>query len=570
MPRIADLCRLKNRLSVARPMHVPFLCNRYLQLFFTGLITVGLGLPAKAQISPPVEVQRVPWVGNLQFITDLADCGDGRLFAVSQGGSIWVITDSMTVLPQPFLNIWWLIYFSGEQGLLGLAFDPDYASNGHFYVNYTQPYEAGHNTIISRFTVSTGDPNVADPNSEVVLMTIPQGGDIHKGGDLEFGTDGYLYLTIGDGGPQGDPTNNAQNLNTRLGKVLRIDVHADGTWSAPPDNPFATAVDTLPEIYAYGVRNPFRLGLDRLTGDLWFGDVGQSSYEEVNFMEAGTSGMNFGWRCYEGNMPYLPDDCPDGTALRYPVVAHANIMNGGSFCALIGGKVYRGSQYPRLYGRYFYTDYCNGSIRTIRPAEGGGWLDEQVLAPGMAGNTCIAEDSAGELYLANQLTQTVYKLVDRCPMAAPTLTDADTALHCSDAVGYAWYRNGELLPGETGQALAYPADGIYWAVADMGNGCLFTTDSLQVLHTGIPSAPSIALKTFPNPAQDRLTVQLPFATNTPWQVELVDLLGRPLHRWPGAGNQSLDLSIAEVPQGRYLLWARTAEGAYCVALCVVR
>ncbi|MBP8822197.1 MAG: PQQ-dependent sugar dehydrogenase [Flavobacteriales bacterium] len=552
------------------PINFPFRTSGLLHLSLT-LLGSCLLLPAQAQVSPPVQVQLVPWANNIQYITDMASCGDGRLFVVSQGGSIWVVTDSMTVLPDPFLNIYWLINFSGEQGLIGLAFDPDYANNGHFYVNYTQPYEAGHNTIISRFTVTATDPNVADPNSEVVLMSIPQPGDIHKGGDLEFDAQGNLYLSIGDGGPQGDPPNNAQNLNSRLGKILRIQVHTDGTWTPPVDNPFANALsDTLPEIFAHGVRNPFRLGLDRLTGDLWFGDVGQSSFEEVNFMSGDTSGVNFGWRCYEGNMPYLPGDCADSTLLQFPVAAHANIMNGGNFCALIGGKVYRGPRFPRLYGRYLYTDYCSGVIRSILPADGGDWTDEQVLAPGLAGNTCIAEDSAGELYLANQITQRVYKLVDRCPMPPPMLMDVDTALQCSDATGYAWYRNGELLPAETGQALHFPADGSYWVVADMGNGCLFTTDTVQVVHTGLPaSVPPDGLKVFPNPAMDHLRISLPQQAATSWAITLLDLSGRPVRNWTSMGDHPRTIAVNGLVAGRYLLRVTTGSGTYCAPVGIV-
>ncbi len=542
-------------------LFIPASCSSGLRMI---ICMLGLLLlqASRAQTAPPVEVQLVPWANNIQYITDIADPGDGRLFVASQGGSIWVVTDSMTVLPDPFLNIYWLVMSSGEQGLIGLTFDPDYADNGYFYVNYTQPYEAGHNTIISRFSVSGDDPNVADPNSEVVLMSIAQPGDIHKGGDLEFGPDGYLYLSIGDGGPQGDPANSGQSLNTRLAKILRIDVHADGTWSAPAENPFAGAAgDTLPEIYAYGVRNPFRLALDRLTGDLWFGDVGQSSYEEVNFMHGDTSGVNFGWRCYEGEMPYSPGLCTDSTALAFPVATHANIMNGGNFCALIGGKVYRGAQFPRLYGRYLYTDYCNGSIRSIRPDGNGGWLNEQLLAPGMAGNTCLAENHQGELFLANQITQRVYKLVDRCPMPPPTLTDLDTALQCSDATGYSWYRNGELLGGANGAVLPYPSDGSYWVVADMGNGCLFTTDTVQVLHTGLPAAQSFALAISPDPARDYIHVKLPEAPPAAWSVELFDLVGKPVRSWRVAGGHNTSLFIGDLPPGRYLLVATGDRGS---------
>ena len=527
-------------------------------------------VPAQAQVAPPVQVDLVPWATGIPYITEMASCGDSRLFAATQGGSIFIVTDSMTVLPTPFLNIYWLVYFSGEQGLIGLTFDPDYATNGYFYVNYTQPFAAGHNTIVSRFTVSSEDPNVADPTSEVVLMSIPQPGIIHKAGDLEFGPDGYLYLSIGDGGPQGDPANSAQNLNSRLGKILRIDVHADGTWGIPPSNPFATAVsDTLPEIYAYGVRNPFRIDVDPVTSDLWFGDVGQSSFEEVNRMPSDTSGVNFGWRCYEGNMPNITGGCPADSLLAFPVVTHANILNGGDFCAVIGGKVYRGGKYPRLYGRYIYTDYCSGAIRSITPTDSGTWNDESLRPGGLAGNTCISLDNTGELFLSNQITQTIYKITDHCPMQAPVLTDLGSMLVCSDAQSYTWFLDGDTLTHVTGPELDVEASGHYWVVADMGGGCLFTTDTVQVITTGVPSERSIALAIYPNPASDLITVVLPSGTSSACTLELLDLLGRPVRKWPTSCTGPVELSMADIPAGRYVVRLSTSTGVYCAGVGVV-
>ena len=549
------------------PIHVPM--TRFLRTFLIGLGCFLLS-PARAQVAPPVTVDLVPWADSIQYITKLAHGGDGRLFAASQGGSIYIITDSMTVLPTPFLNIYWLVYFSGEQGLIGLTFDPDFAQNGHFYVNYTQPYTAGHNTIISRFTVSAEDPNVADPASEVVLMTIPQLGIEHKGGGLDFGPDGYLYISLGDGGPQNDPDNRAQELDTPLGKLLRIDVHADGTWSAPPDNPFVDAGgDTLPEIYAYGLRNPFGMSVDQQTGDVWMCDVGFWHYDEVDLVPADTSGLNFGWRCYEAFEPFNTDSCPDTSLMAPPLATHANYLIGGNTCALICGRVYRGTRYPRLYGRYFYTDHCSGQIWTIHPDGNGGWVQESVKPSGTYGNATIAQDSAGELFLANQTTKRVYRIVDHCPMPAPVLTGDASALYCTPADSIAWFRDGELLTGVTGPELTNPEDGNYWVVADMGGGCIFTTDTLQVIHTGTQAPHKPGLMVYPNPARDRVTVDLNGRSAGPCSLELLDLLGRSVRQWPCGQGRNRELDVKGIQPGRYVLRLRYDEGSVAAPLNLV-
>ncbi|HEY0979149.1 MAG TPA: PQQ-dependent sugar dehydrogenase [Flavobacteriales bacterium] len=536
------------------------------------LITLALALSgsAHAQTAPPVTLDLVPWATGIPYITDIADCGDGRLFVVQQGGAIRIVSDSMTVLPTPFLNIFSQVHFSGEQGLLGLVFDPDYATNGHFYVNYTTPPAAGHNTIIARFTVSDSNPNVADPTSQVVLLTIPQPGVIHKAGDLEFGPDGMLYLSIGDGGPQGDPANSGQRMDTQLGKLLRIEVQEDGTWTVPPDNPFVGAVsDTLPEIWAFGARNPFRFGIDPLNGDLWFGDVGHQGFEEVNRLPGDTSGVNFGWRCYEGFQAYALEGCPADSLLEFPMITHANILNGGTFCAVIGGKVYRGSRFPRLYGRYLYTDYCSGEFRSFLPDGQGGWLNEQLRAAGQFGFSCLVTDGAGELFTGNRGQQMVYKVVDRCPMDAPVLSDLGGALFVDAGVGFTWLHDGDTLHDVTGPELVGPVSGSYQVVVDMGNGCLFTTDTVEVVSTGVPTWRAPVVQVRPDPASDR--VMLTWPKNLPaLRIELLDLFGRVVRRWPGGADGSAELFVGDLPSGRYVVRLNTAAGWSSAALGVVR
>ena len=232
----------------------------------------------------------------------ISNAGDSRLFTVDQHGLIMIVDSAGNVNPIPFLDIKSHVTYSGERGLLGLAFHPRYKTNGYFYVNYVG---VGDSTHISRFSVSTSDPGKADPSTEYKLLTLYQPYTNHKGGDLCFGSDGYLYIGLGDGGGGGDPGNRAQNLSEYLGKILRIDVNSGSPYSIPQTNPFYNNPTARKEIWAYGLRNPWRFSFDRLTGDVWIADVGQDAYEEINFQPAaGTGGQNYGWRCYEGNNAY--------------------------------------------------------------------------------------------------------------------------------------------------------------------------------------------------------------------------------------------------------------------------
>jgi len=255
-----------------------------------------------------------PQIGLEEFASgftrpvDIAHADDSRLFVVEQAGYIYVVDELGTVSPAPFLDINTLVRSSGnEQGLLGLVFHPNYATNGFFYVNYTRN---DGDTRISRFNVSRTDPNNAVPTSEMVLLTISQLFGNHNGGDLNFGPDGYLYIGLGDGGSGGDPQNNAQDSSTYLGKMLRIDVDGGSPYAIPSGNPFVSYSSTLDEIWAFGLRNPWRFSFDRLTGDLWIADVGQNVLEEINFQPANSGGgENYGWRCYEGNSLFNGSDC---------------------------------------------------------------------------------------------------------------------------------------------------------------------------------------------------------------------------------------------------------------------
>ena len=324
------------------------------------------------------------------LVTHAGD-GSGRLFVVEQNGAIRIVANGET-LAAPFLDIDAQVGSeANEQGLLGLAFYPDFEQNGFFYVNYTNN---NGDTVIARFNMSA-DPNAADPASEKILLQVDQPFPNHNGGYLEFGPDGFLYLGLGDGGSQGDPNGNGQSLDVYLAKILRIDVNGGDPYAIPGDNPFA-AGGGLGEIWAYGLRNPWRFSFDRLTGDLYIADVGGSQWEEVNFLPAGTpGGTNFGWNLMEGNHS-TGGEAPDG--LTPPVTEYSHAEGG---CSITGGYVYRGQLLPEWQGVYFYGDFCTGLIwGLIHHADGS--FENQLLFDTGFSITSFGSDESGELYVVDR------------------------------------------------------------------------------------------------------------------------------------------------------------------------
>jgi glucose/arabinose dehydrogenase len=277
---------------------------------------------------------------------DVTHCGDKRLFVVERAGKIKIVKNGV-VLSTPFLDIVDQVNDGGgEQGLLGLAFHPSYSTNGFFYVYYCSGTSTGE-TKVSRFTVS-GNPDIANLSSQVIMWSLDQPYYNHNGGDIEFGLDGFLYFAPGDGGDGGDPGNRAQNMTLDFGKIIRINPQPNGTYTIPSSNPYANSTNvTTRRIWASGLRDPWRFGFDRETGDMWIGDVGQNAWEEIDFITSGdNSGPNFGWRCYEGLVPYNTSSGCQGS-YDQPVIVQSH-TNG--WCAIIGGKVYRGIDYPTLQG----------------------------------------------------------------------------------------------------------------------------------------------------------------------------------------------------------------------------
>jgi glucose/arabinose dehydrogenase len=341
--------------------------------------------------------------------------GSGRLFIVEQGGKIWVVRDG-SVLEAPFLDISDRITTSHlEQGLLGLAFPPGYENKGYFYVNYSLSTDGS--TVVARYRL-TGNPDVADPGSEEVILSVEQPFGNHNGGQIVFGPDGYFYIGMGDGGSGGDPLGNAQNTGVILGKMLRIDVESGSSpYSVPSGNPFVSDPGTMDEIWALGLRNPWRFSFDRETGDLYIADVGQHDYEEVNFQStSSTGGENYGWNIMEGAHCYINSTC-EQTGLTLPVAEYSHSGedehddNGdheheGGSCSITGGFVYRGDGYPSLEGVYLYGDYCSGNVWGLRKS-GPDW-ETSLLSDTEFLISTFGEDESGELYLADHTGGDIY------------------------------------------------------------------------------------------------------------------------------------------------------------------
>lgn len=407
-------------------------------------VKAGSGAGSNSVFMPYVSLPRAPQIELTPFavgfdnitIMDITNAGDERLFVAGREGKVWIVYPDGTVDPTLFLDVTNLVQHevNFEQGLLGLAFHPDFPNTPYFYFTYTSP---GH-IYLTRGTVDPAHPNVADPRSLRSMMRIAKppasGGPspVHNAGDLTFGPDGYLYIPVGDGGPDpydplgvpGDPFNNAQRRDTMLGSILRIDVDPTrglpqdcgltNLYSIPPSNPWI-GDNGCDEIWAVGLRNPWRINFDALNGDLYIADVGEWQREEVNYLPGGTpGGANFGWHCYEGNVNYaaqhpeIASTCNANTQYVFPV--HEYNHSQGE-CSIIGGLVYRGEAYPSLYGRYFFGDWCSGRLWTMARL-GNRWQVDP------AGRTVVmystfGTDIHGELYGGGYANGTLYKLVVR-------------------------------------------------------------------------------------------------------------------------------------------------------------
>ncbi len=428
----------------------------------------------------PSQVKLTLLAGGFTAITEIANAGDSRLFVVDQAGPIKIVQGG-SVLPTAFLDLAGKASCCGEMGVLGLAFHPNYAANRYFYVNYTyRPTPTTLRTRVSRFTTSANDPNVADANSEQTLLEFAQPYDNHNGGSLHFGADGYLYISTGDGGSSYDPPNNIQNTSVVLGKLLRIDVNstaggdcnlaANGRYGIPASNPLRDgARGKCDEIWAYGLRNPWRVSFDRLTHDLWIADVGQGAREEIDVQFPGSAGgLNYGWDCKEGTLTNGTDPSPLCAGNPATVAPIYEYDHSGGKCSITGGYVYRGPSYAGFYGTYFFADYCSAEMWALKRTGGGQTVQKLTISGATLSNPrTFGEDAAGELYVASPTT--VYKLTDP---AAPAVAPQVSILRGSgNTVTLNWSANAADCTYEVhhGAAPYFTPDGLHTEVATVAS-----------------------------------------------------------------------------------------------------
>ncbi|HBC46297.1 MAG TPA: hypothetical protein DCZ43_04555 [candidate division Zixibacteria bacterium] len=464
------------------------------------------------------------------------------LYILEQTSGLIKIQRDGTVLPRPFLNIHDRVgNTGGERGLLGLAFHPDYANNGYFFIDYTN-YSG--NTKISRFQV-TSEPDSSDPNSEFVVLTIAQPYPNHNGGMLAFGpNDGYLYIGMGDGGSGGDPENRAQNDNELLGKILRIDINNGQPYAIPLSNPFVGIPGKRPEIWAKGVRNPWRFSFDNLNGNLYIGDVGQNLWEEIDFQSASSpGGENYGWRRMEGLHCYNPPANCDPGGLIYPIYEYSHDLG----CSITGGYVYRGGILPTLAGTYFFADYCSARIWSFS-FDGSNIVDfterTTELAPGSGQSinniSSFGRDGYGEIYIIDYSDGEIYKIIPRHPgsmrgnIAAPSgqgipdaiITVEHTGLDdTTDSEGQFFI--GGLGDGTFNAQVTFPdfRDTILTGIVIAENETTNVNLTLSsITDTPIPSAFEL-FQNYPNPFNISTNIDYELAQQCNVKIDIYDISG---------------------------------------------
>lgn len=460
---------------------------RPLQFFLTCCVMCCTLLSISAQ-----SIKLVDYATGFSSPVDIAHCGDSRLFIVEQGGKIWILDSLGKKSATPFLDIDPVVKSGGEQGLLGLAFHPNYQQNGYFFVNYIKN---DGNTRVARYSRSATDPQKADPTSEAVLFDVVQPYSNHNGGCIKFGPDSMLYVALGDGGSGGDPQNNGQKTNTLLGKISRVDVDGTelGNYSVPVDNPFVGNSAYRPEIWSLGWRNPWRFSFDRLTGDMWIADVGQGKLEEIDFEPKNTSGRNYGWRCYEGSQTYNTNGCQGAGNYEKPVFEYANPSLG---CSVTGGFRYRGSKYPALQGLYIFADYCSGRWWSVKSNTNGTFTGKVMADLADYQYSSFGEDAKGELYVALLGSGRIQRVTELCG-SFQVLNTASAAVCDSTWSGSIFLTPiGGATPytytwsnGKTDKDIIYLEPGTYSVIVKDANNCE-QRDTFTIL-SATPAAPAL-------------------------------------------------------------------------------
>ncbi len=498
-------------------------------------------------------------VSGVNAPTTITHAGDARIFVTEQPGRIRVFDREGNLEPGSFMNIQDRVQDAGsEQGLLGLAFPPDFCESGRFYVNYTHTASGQLVTRVSRFEIDADNPTIGDPDSEEVLMQFDQDFGNHNGGHIEFGPDGFLYISTGDGGSGGDPNNRSQDITSLLGKMLRIDVSPDTGYEIPFDNPYINDDFGQDEIWSFGLRNAWKFAFDRETGDMFIADVGQNQWEEVNFEPADAGGgLNYGWRCYEGNQNFNLSGC-EAPEYVFPIVDYNHSSTGGPHCSITGGRVYRGPSFEAFQGKYFYTDLCSGAQWTVEFVSGG-W---DVTAYGSIGQSFITtwgEDVWGEMYFANG--NGIYRVVDgEDELLDPIVQTGSVLTSLLEGANYEWSVNGQLV--ETGsefQSIQVSELGTYTLIITTFNGCTIELEVLVTTLSASESGMELNFNVFPNPTNSMLTVDLSQVGIQSGWVNVYAIDGRVVRKEQLNGNLHL-MDITSLSKGSYIIEAFDTEG----------
>ena len=522
------------------------------------LLTVALFVFTRAQ--PDLSLQE--FASGLDRPVAIDHAGDGRLFVVEQKGVIWELDENGTRSSTAFLNIEEKVNSTGnEQGLLGLAFSPDFAEDGRFYLNYTMGPTSG-SSVVARYKIDI-ESGKGDEASEEILLEFDQPAWNHNGGDLHFGKDGFLYISSGDGGGADDPNNNAQNKLNYLGKILRIDVSPAVGYTVPSTNPFVNDPSGLDEIWAMGLRNPWRFSFDRLRGDLWIGDVGQNSFEEVNYLPHPLqAGANFGWRCYEADSEFNQSNCGSKEEYTFPVFKYGRSQG----FSVTGGYVYRGNEQDHFQGNYVFADYVFGRFWIISP-RGEEWFTKQ-YENFLTDVSAFGENKDGELFVAELDNGNIYKLLAECEndsLTQPniTVTTGSNSLCASTddlrVNAYQWYLNGDPIEGARGECYEIVEDGEYQVETIFNNdGCIYRSlsDGMSLIVGLKDRLLNRKIQIYPNPNEGFF--QLSADTRLD-RIDLYSIDGQWLESISLDNNNKFDLDLSNYNKGLYLLKV-TAEG----------